>query len=197
MKIGVVSLYTNIKSLKHVVNAVEILRHEPCILDFKKENPNDIIKMIKESDIKYWIFSGSALSVIDRNSPQIPLEILNLKDKKIMLICYSMESILYQLKYPITTRYDLRKEGFYLNIDMSYIKKINETHLFYDIKLPMNAWRNHYAYLSSFHTDNKIKNVADYQNEVMIMFHKNAILLQFHPERSKDGIQLINNWINN
>jgi len=30
----------------------------------------------------------------------------------------------------------------------------------------------------------------------MIIFHKNSVLLQIHPERTKDGYKLIDNWIN-
>jgi hypothetical protein len=110
MKIGIVSLYPFIKNIKTLVNAVESLGHTTKILNLYSVKSSIIYELIKKSNITHWIFSGSPLSVVEKKSPKIPIEILDLEDKKFMLICYSMESMIFQLNYPITIRRELKKE---------------------------------------------------------------------------------------
>ena len=43
--------------------------------------------------------------------------------------------------------------------------------------------------------NNLIKEIASYKEESMILLYRNSILVQFHPERTKDGLKFINNWI--
>jgi len=195
MKIGIVSLYPFIKNIKTVVNAVESLGHTTKILNLYSVKSSIIYELIKKSNITHWIFSGSPLSVVEKKSPKIPIEILDLEDKKFMLICYSMESMVFQLNYPITIRRELKKEVINLDVDMEKVRKLSKDKLFENISLPISVWRNHYGYLSSYHINN-LNEVSSYENESMILFHKNLLLLQIHPERTKDGYKLIDNWIN-
>jgi GMP synthase-like glutamine amidotransferase len=195
MKIGIVSLYPFIKNIKNVVNAVESLGHTTKVLNLYSIKSSIIYELIKKSNITHWIFSGSPLCVVEKKSPKIPIEILDLEDKKFMLICYSMESMIFQLNYPITIRRELKKEVINLDVDMEKVRKLSKDKLFENISLPISVWRNHYGYLSSYHINN-LTEVSNYQNESMIIFHKNSVLLQIHPERTKDGYKLIDNWIN-
>jgi imidazoleglycerol phosphate synthase glutamine amidotransferase subunit HisH len=43
--------------------------------------------------------------------------------------------------------------------------------------------------------NNLIAEVASYEGESMILLYRNSILVQYHPERTKDGLKLIDNWI--
>lgn len=200
MEIGIVSLYPNIKYIQYLENAIKSLYYKPYILDLAHSTPNKIYSHIKYSHIKHWIFSGSPSTVIDRKSPQIPLELFKLTSKRYMFICYSLESVMYQLKFPVSIRYDLKKELFKLDVDT----KINSKYLFEGINFPMNVWRNHYGFISSnsvvnskLSFDKNLIEIASYEGESMILLYKNSILIQYHPERTKDGLLLINNWIKN
>lgn len=193
MEIGIVSMYPNIKDIVYVSNAIKILGYTPYIVDHKsklKSFVRNIYNIIKNSKIKYWIFSGSPSMVIDRESPQVPLEIYNLKDKEFMLICYSMESVAYQMNIPISFRRENRKEIFTLDIRNTdhYITKYYNDYI--------NVWRNHYGYVSSLINKSPFTEIASYEEESMILLYKNSILIQFHPERTVDGLILIYNWIN-
>ena len=54
-------------------------------------------EIMQKSNIKHWIFTGSPMDVNADRAPQIDIRILNMKNKKVFLICYSMESVLGQL----------------------------------------------------------------------------------------------------
>ena len=190
MEIGIVSLYPNIKCIKYLVNAINILGYNSYVLDLVRSTNRNIYNIIKKSNIKYWIFSGSPSMVIDRSSPQVPLEIYNLEDKEFMLICYSMESVAYQMDIPITFRRQNKKEVFKLDINNVDHNIVKYCHNF------INVWRNHYGYISSLINKNPFTEIASHQGESMILLYKNSILIQFHPERTVDGLILIYNWIN-
>jgi GMP synthase-like glutamine amidotransferase len=194
MNIGIVSMYPHIKNINYLENIIRQIGYTPYVLDLAHSTPDKIYYLIKRSYIKHWIFSGSPLSVVDNKSIQIPMDIFNLKHKKYMFICYSLESIMYQLKYPISIRHELKKEYFKLDIDEMIINNNKINYLFEDIILPMNVWRNHYGYVSS-HLELEPTEIASYGDECMILLYKNSILLQFHPEKTNDGLQLIKNWI--
>jgi len=181
MEIGIVSMCPNIKYIKYVVNSIKILGYTPYVLDLYHGDKLKIFYIIKKSKIQHWIFTGSSCSVIEKSAPQIPLDIYKLNDKKFMMICYSLESIAYQLNLPISFRKENKKELFELQVNN---KKLI-------------LWRNHYGYLSSNINIDPLIHIKSYDGECMILLYKNSILVQFHPERTHDGIEFMNNWINN
>lgn len=196
MEIGIVSLYPNQKDIQKLENAIKILGYKPHIIDLAHTTADKIYYYIKNSWIKHWIFSGSPSSVIEKSSPQIPMEIFRLISKKFMFICYSLESVMYQLKYPISIRKELKKEIFKLDVSKSKIKKTQTEYLFESINFPMKVWRNHYGFVSDkIINNNLISDVASYEGESMILLYRNSILIQYHPERTTDGLKLIDNWI--
>jgi len=194
MEIGIVSLSPNIKNIQYVTDSIILLGYTPYVLDLVHSTKEKIYYIIKRSKIKYWIFTGSPLCVVDRKSTQIPIEIYKLQNKKFMMICYSLESIVYQFKLPISIRYNLKKEIFDLDINTKNINDKNK-YLFQDINQPMRLWRNHYGYLSSKINIEPFEEISNYNGECMILSYKNSILVQFHPERTKDGIQFMSNWL--
>jgi len=194
MEVGIVSLNPNIKNIQYVIDSILSLGYTPYILDLVHSTKEKIYYLIKRSKIKNWIFTGSPFCVVDRRSTQIPLEIYKIQDKNFMMICYSLESIAYQLNLPISIRSALKKEIFELNVDINSIDS-KKKYLFQNIQQPMKLWRNHYGYLSSKINIKPFTELSSYRDECMILSYKNSILVQFHPERSKDGIQFISNWL--
>jgi imidazoleglycerol phosphate synthase glutamine amidotransferase subunit HisH len=170
MRIGVVKINRN----TYVEDAIKKLGHTPVVLQI---NDEDLVKKIKESSIQKWIFTGTgiAVSVLNPLAPQVPMEILKMKDKEFFLICYSMESVLYQMGYPIKQRSSKKKEFFQLD----------------EIK----AYRNHQFYTPVEALDTRVTLVNSYRGEVMTVFYKNTLMTQWHPERSKDGIQCLKAWM--
>ena len=61
------------------------------------QHTDDWLNIIRRSKIKRWICTGSAYDVLDKESPQLDTDLLQLDTKRFLLICYSMESILMQL----------------------------------------------------------------------------------------------------
>jgi GMP synthase-like glutamine amidotransferase len=196
MEIGIVSLYPKLKNIQNLENAIKILGYKPHIIDLAHTTPDKIYYYIKNSWIKHWLFSGSPTSVIDRGSPQIPMELFRLAAKRYMFICYSLESVMFQLKYPISFRKELKKELFDLDVSKTKINNTNTEYLFKSINFPMKVWRNHYGFVSdTIINSNLIEEVTSYEGECMILLYRNSILVQYHPERTKDGLKLIDNWI--
>lgn len=170
MRVGVIKVST-----KHYVeDAIKQLGHTPVVFQI---NDPDLFEKIKASTISKWIGTGSTLhlSVLNPLSPQIPLEILSLKDKEFFLICYSMESLLYQLGYPVVRRSHPAKERFQLG--------------------PLRVYRNHQYYIPADKLDTNVKCTETYKGEVMTVLTKNTVLTQWHPERTKDGIDVLKAWL--
>ena len=201
-EIGIVNMNPKIKDIQTLENVCRSIGYLPIILDATQINYQKIFNYIKKSKIKKWIFSGSRLMVTDPWTPKIPLEIFDLEDKEFMLICYSLQSAIYQMDYPISYRRLNKKEIFYLYVERKDIEILQKEYLFENIAMPMTVWRNHYAFVSPHHiyiknqlSSTYINDLVTYDNECMILFYKNAILLQYHPEKTPNGIQLMSNWL--
>jgi GMP synthase-like glutamine amidotransferase len=170
MRVGVVKVNRN----TYVEDAVRTLGHTPVVLQI---NDEELVTKIKKSSIPHWIFTGTgiAVSVLNPLAPQVPLEIFKMKDKHFVLICYSMESVLFQMGYPIKQRYETKKERIQLD--------------------GLHVYRNHRFYTPVSSLDSTIQIVHSYRGELMTAIYKNAVMTQWHPERSRDGVQLLKGWI--
>jgi imidazoleglycerol phosphate synthase glutamine amidotransferase subunit HisH len=58
--------------------------------------------------------------------------------------------------------------------------------------------RNHRFYFRDGATGSPARTpvvpVASYDGELMLALYKNAVLTQYHPERTKDGRDFLQNW---
>ncbi len=180
--IGIINYYPTLSGTKYLTHAMDLLGYKYQV--YSHEN---IFQRIKQSSITHWIFSGSPTSVCKEDSPQIPMEIYKLKDKKYMMICYSMESILLQLGYPIRERYENRREYFTIQLPSA----IRSLYLFKGIQSPIYLQRNHLRYIPASSLDG----ILSYNGEAMIALYKNSVLIQFHPEKTSDGRKMILNWL--
>ena len=188
MNIGIINMTGFEDGTKYVIRCIKKLGYIPHNIDYTTEN--EIFKKITTSNIKHWIFSGSPHMVTDTTSPIVPLNILNLNDKKFMLICYSFESVLYQLGFPVIKRYINKKEKFRLSLDIKKIDEIQKTNILYNIRKPthkrklrrsnkLRLRRNHHYYIPSDDINYKkhpnMHLVSSYRNESMMIFYKQMI----------------------
>jgi GMP synthase-like glutamine amidotransferase len=173
-----------------LVDAVEELGATPHIINGTTLSEQELLTTIQRSPIRHWILSGSRYNIHHPGVPVVPMELFK-TDKRFLMICYSMESVLVQLGFPIRERYINRKESFNLSIPKEY-----QTHpLFKGIPSSMRGWRDHRYYFPRDVLTPPVYLLSSYNGEAMIATYKNAVLIQYHPEKTKDGRQLLENWL--
>jgi GMP synthase-like glutamine amidotransferase len=181
-QLGLVNMYGSSAGAAHLRKAMSLIGILSKEIDGFSTSSESVAKQIQESSIPFWIFSGSPHQVMHLNSPQVPMSLLD-SPQRFLMICYSMESCLVQLGYPLVERYTNKKEIFHLKVRGNL-----ETH-----------WRNHrwYTPKSSFalRTDPGPKLLASYRREAMMVEYNNMLMVQFHPERTDDGIDFMRQWL--
>jgi hypothetical protein len=188
MRIGIVDMRREAGKVHMLVNAIKSFGCTVTVINGVTE-PN-LCQTIRQSPIHYWIFSGSQYHVTHEGCPQIPMDLLK-TDKKFLMICYSMESVLVQLGMPIQERYIHRRGPFQMTVP-----KENQDHpLFRGIQNPMKCWRAHRWYFPNASIHSPIKLLASYNGEAMIATYKNMVLVQHHPEHTADGRLFLQNWL--
>jgi len=181
--IGVVNMCGKKNGCSFLVKTIESMGYRVAVIE--KDQP--ILQLIKASRIRRWIFTGVTMHMQEA-PPPVPMEIFSIPGKIFLLICYSFESALQQYGYPLMNRYVTKTEFTKLAIDTRHP-------IFKDIPTPMRIYRNHAYYIPSKGMRSPMRLVSSYDGEAMIVMYKNALLTQFHPERSSHGRLLIRNWI--
>ena len=187
MLVGVVNMYP-LAGVEFIVRALDKLGYSSFLLKGDEFSEEELFAKIKKSPIKNWIFSGSTLH-IHEGGPQVPKGILGLK-KNFLLICYSMESLITRAcscAHLLKERYVHKNEIFHLK------RPLEPAWLFEGIKEDMVLRRNHHWYLPT--GEFNVNEIASYRGELMIADYKNCLLMQFHPEKSADGLKMIANWL--
>jgi len=161
----------------HLIHSIEKLGHETKVIGHSA----GLVSIIRKSPIKYWFFTGSSYDVLSPISPQIDVGLFELKDKHLFMICYSMESALYNLGYKLQKKPRTNRRIF--DIVSSDGHKIR-------------VWKSHDTYVP-VSLNHKLKPISRYNDEIMTIKYKNAIMTQWHPERTTDGVLLIRDWIEN
>jgi len=195
MNVGVVIMNPSGKHPEALLNTLQTIFCKIDIIQCSEYTNNELETHIAESPIQKWIFTGSPVSIYTPSSPKVPMNIFNIPNKEFFLICYSMESTLHQLEYPVLKRKENRKEEFYLPFNREQY-----TQLFQGLPDPALCMRNHHYYtpMLVFETKNsQMQLISSYQNEAMIVLYKNCVMTQFHPEKTDHGRQLLFNWIYN
>jgi GMP synthase-like glutamine amidotransferase len=183
MKVGIFN-YTQRES-PTVETKLQNLGFHVDIYDYKENH----YEIMKKSNIKHWIFTGSPMDVNKDGAPQLDTRILRMEGKRVFLICYSMESILEQLGCKLVKRERNRKRVFFMDI-------LYNNYLTKGIASPVRAWRNHETYIPVKNLMPSIKLQMQYEGEVMTCFYKNAVMTQWHPEHGDDGRRMLVNWLN-
>ena len=176
MHVGIVNMYSY--KLRHYLpNALASIGCDITVVD----SDEDYIDIIKRSPITHWIFTGSDSDVMKKRSPVLDLEILKMKNKRFLLICYSMESILQQLGCHLIKRPNAMKGRF--DLIMNGVK--------------IEAYRNHYMYVVPESIKRGMRLLATYKGDTMTVSYKNLMMTQWHPEITKDGIRFLEGWLTN
>jgi GMP synthase-like glutamine amidotransferase len=183
MKVGIFN-YMRSESPK-IEKVVCDMGFDVVMYDYKENH----YKIMKDSDIKYWIFTGSPIDVNKDTSPQLDKRILRMDGKRVFLICYSMESILEQLGCKLVKRERNRKKIFLMDI-------LYSNYLTTGLCSPIRAWRNHETFIPVLGLTPNIKLQMKFEGEVMTCFYKNSTMTQWHPEHSDDGKRFLLNWLN-
>ena len=174
MQVGVIDFYYPRKGISPLLESLTKLGYT-----YKVINGNSIDhKQIEESTIKKWIMSGAHRNALT-DEYQVPMQITRFKDKEFLLICYSMESFLHQMGYPIFCRKENKKENILLKFPEE-----------------LKVFRNHYCYVPTFKLDSRVKLINSYRGETMTALYKNITMTQWHPEKSADGLNFLKDWLN-
>ena len=180
-------MYPSITGADFIIKALDKLGNTSFLLKADEYSEDELFERIKRSPIKFWIFSGSTLH-IHHGGPVVPLKILGLR-KHFLLICYSMESLITRIcdcGHHLKERYVHKNELFHLQRPSAYW-------LFDGIKDDMVLRRNHHWYLPI--STLPVHEIASYRGELMIAGYRNCLMMQFHPEKTLDGLKMIENWL--
>jgi GMP synthase-like glutamine amidotransferase len=183
--IGIVNMYHNTKYLDKVVEAAHGLGHRVTIVNGYHLTRSEVYSTIRDSRIGHWIFTGGDHYVDDLGANQVPLEVLSLP-KRFLMICYSMESVLWQLGFPLVHRDHVEKGYFKLDVGGRML----------------TLYRLHRCYIrpkrAQVTVDGqmfRVRTLAVHEKELMMATIGPALLTQFHPESSRDGRQLLKAWL--
>ena len=174
MHVGIINMHPH--ELRHYLpKALEFLGCKYSVFGFHENH----LDTIRRSPITHWIFTGSEYNVFDETAPQLDLGILKLENKRFLLICYSMESVLLQLGCRLVKRRNNMREYFNLKLEGNTLK----------------AYRDHYTYVVPDKMRRGIRLLATYKGYTMNAEYRNAVMTQWHPERTMDGIQFMQKWL--
>ena len=143
------------------------------------QHTDDWLNIIRRSKIKRWICTGSAYDVLDKESPQLDTDLLQLDTKRFLLICYSMESILMQLGCRVRNWKNAKVDTIMISDDGTLIE----------------VARNHFAHVDANSIKSRMKLLSAYKDDVMTIEYKNAMMTQWHPERTEDGKVFLKRWL--
>jgi len=175
MRVGIVDYYERKDGKNSLLKALSKLGHSYTIINGTEPN---VLQQIQQSPVKKWICTGANRHVLKPESPQVPTGITKLK-KDFLLICYSMESFMHQMGYPIYCRKENKNE------------KCNLKHG----EITINAHRNHFCYIPTCKLDSRVQLISSHRGETMTVIYKNLILVQWHPEGSAEGCTFLDNWL--
>jgi len=174
MHVGILNMYPY-KLGPYLPRALESIGCTYTIVDFD-ENHSETIRRSRHTR---WILTGSSDDVMKKTTPQLDLSLLKIENKRFLAICYSMESILLQLGCHLIKRKNNVREYFDLDLGGTTIK----------------AFRNHYTYVVPDSMKRGMRLLATYKGNAMNVNYKNMTMVQWHPEKTADGIQFLAEWM--
>ena len=178
--VGIVNCNKHNKIPNDLIQVLSYLNFNSFLISIDQDN---YIDTIRNSGIKYWIFTGSELDPTEK-SPVINVSKLKKLDKsfKFLMICYSMQKTL-----------------IYLGLKPKK-KKLEEMELVIpnDEKEITVSLKNEYYFKTPLSKEiEELTILSEYQNILMTAeYNENILLTQWHPERTDDGMIFLENWLN-
>lgn len=175
--IGIVNCNKDNKIPNDLIQVLSHLDFNSFLISIEQDN---YIDTIRNSGIKYWIFTGSELDPTEK-SPVINLSKLKKLDEsfKFLMICYSMQKILIQLHLKPKKK-KLEKMELEIPNDKTKIKV---------------SLKNEYYFENPNKKVENLDIISEYQNVLMTAkYNGNILLTQWHPERTNDGIKFLQKW---
>ena len=176
LRVGILNCYRNAAHAQYVIEAVRHLGHIPVCVYVTRYSMKETLDWVHQSNIRHWIGTGSDYNVCDHDAPCYDESILRMRNKKFLLICYSMQSFLAHVcKCQITKL-------------PSYVQEMQTIG-------GVQLWRNHhfgFYKTDVFSKKYSIQNVQTFADAiVMSATCGNVWMTQYHPERSKQGTFIV------
>lgn len=167
-KVGVINCYKDSRNIATLVRAVRMLGCAPVVFDVSDPY---WVHVARASPIQHWIASGSEWNVVELGAPKLPPSLLLDPQKHWFFVCYSMQSVLHQLGARIHKLPLYKKEA-----------EAIDSRLY---------WRNHGWAFDSAGVQGLRLTDPMYAKDGSLMrcLLGNAILTQYHPERTLEGLE--------
>ena len=190
MFIGIVNFCNKNTVPSKLINALTNMEYKVAMISSK----TDYFEIIKHSPIKQWIFSSSP-----EESPSsdctINMKVFQLKAKTIFMIGRAMETTLLALNNEYVPNVNkTRKTRKKRSLLKSNSLNTTSHHLFQNMKKKIKVL-THRRGFDVTNVKGGVKVINQYDGKIMTAAYKNAILTQYYPFESKDGEQIILNWL--
>ena len=89
-------------------------------------------------------------------------------------------------------------ESILLQLGCHLIKRKNNVREYFDLDLgdkTIKAFRNHYTYVVPDSMKRGMRLLATYKDNAMNVNYKNMTMVQWHPEKTADGIRFLAEWM--
>lgn len=193
MFIGIVNFCDQNKVPTKLIHSLTDMEYKVAMISSKM----DYYEIIKNSPIKYWIFSSFPKENVSRSSDcAINMKIFQLKTKSFFMIGPAMEKVMLELKNDYVlpnvnkTRKTRKKKSFWRPHTFNTTSHV----LFRNMKKNMKVWSADRGFDAS-KVKGGVKVMNQYDGKIMTAAYKNAILTQYYPFESDDGRRIILNWL--
>lgn len=164
--------------------AVKAFNLDVTLLDAED---SDLVTAVRESPVRDWVLTGSSWDIDARGAPQVPLELLRLRGKRFLLICYSHESLLWQLDVPLQ-RCE-RVKGW------APIDVLSRGRGLFGSADSANVWCNYNTWALAEDIPRGWKILATMGPVAMAIQRGHVTSMQFHPEMLGRGRNIFKEWL--
>ena len=169
-RVGVLDCFKDRRNLTTLLRAIRIVGGAPVVIRVTEDN---WLSRIRNSPIRHWVVSGSEWNVTEHGAPRIFPSLLLHEHQRFLFICYGMQSLVFQM-------------GGRISKLPEKVQRVDE------VQGEGNGlfWRNHEW---GFKEDGMIRGIVEplYSSDGYFMrgFVGNAMLTQYHPERTLEGLE--------
>jgi len=173
-KVGVINCYKTPSNISILTRAIRLLGASPIV--FQVADPT-WVSVAQSSAIRHWIVSGSEWNVKDNGAPRIPPDLMLDREKRWIFVCYGMQSVLCSLGAEIYKLPEYKRAA-----------ETVEGRLY---------WRNHGWGFDRSGVRNLRIAAPVFASDGILMrcYIGNAVLMQYHPERTLEGLEELRDFV--